>query len=117
MSNGQNIGQFSGDMDRNEVEIDLNKFMALLQEKSELKERIRELEDINKSAGQNADVPKRFLPCLSAGLAFYMSIKRPGVDAGKITFLKQNYEELLERALTEDSERASIFFKPKLRAV
>ena len=80
-------------------------------------EKIRELEDINKSAGQNADVPKRFLPCLTAGLAFYMSIKRPGVDAGKITFLKQNYEELLERALTEDSERASIFFKPKLRAV
>ena len=32
-------------MDRNEVEIDLNKFMALLQEKSELKDRIRELED------------------------------------------------------------------------
>ena len=42
-----NMGQFSGDMDRNEVEIDLNKFMALLQEKSELKDRIRELEDIN----------------------------------------------------------------------
>ena len=40
-------GQFAGDMDRNEVEIDLNKFMALLQEKSELKDRIRELEDIN----------------------------------------------------------------------
>ena len=80
-------------------------------------EKISELQDINKSAGQNADVPKRFLPCLSAGLAFYMSIKRPGVDAGKITFLKQDYEELLERALTEDSERASIFFKPKLRAV
>ena len=38
-------GGFSGDMDRNEVEIDLNKFMALLQEKSELKDRIRELED------------------------------------------------------------------------
>ena len=40
-------GQFAGDMDRNEVEIDLNKFMALLQEKSELKDRIRELDDIN----------------------------------------------------------------------
>ena len=39
-------GGFNGDMDRNEVEIDLNKFMSLLQEKSELKERIRELEDI-----------------------------------------------------------------------
>ena len=40
-----NMGGFSGDMDRNEVEMDLNKFMALLQEKSELKDRIRELED------------------------------------------------------------------------
>ncbi len=41
-----NMGGFSGDMDRNEVEIDLNKFMELLQEKSQLKDRIRELEDI-----------------------------------------------------------------------
>jgi hypothetical protein len=40
------MGGFSGDMDRNEVEIDLNKFMELLQEKSALKDRIRELEDI-----------------------------------------------------------------------
>ena len=38
-------GRFGGDMDRNEVEIDLNKFMELLQEKSALKDRIRELED------------------------------------------------------------------------
>ncbi len=47
MSNGNYppSGGFSGDMDRNEVEIDLNKFMSLLQEKSELKDRIRELED------------------------------------------------------------------------
>ena len=37
--------RFSGDMDRNEVEIDLNKFMELLQEQSKLKDRIRELED------------------------------------------------------------------------
>jgi hypothetical protein len=46
MSDGD--GRFGGDMDRNEVEIDLNKFMALLQEKSELKDRIRELEDEKK---------------------------------------------------------------------
>ena len=45
MQNNNMMGGFSGDMDRNEVEIDLNKFMALLQEKSELKDRIRELED------------------------------------------------------------------------
>ena len=38
-------GRFGGDMDRNEVEIDLSKFMELLQEKSALKDRIRKLED------------------------------------------------------------------------
>ena len=43
--NNMGMGGFSVDMDRNEVEIDLAKFMALLQEKSELKDRIRELED------------------------------------------------------------------------
>ena len=37
--------KFSGDMSRNEVEIDLSKFMELLQEQSRLKDRIRELED------------------------------------------------------------------------
>ena len=45
MSDYPPTGRFGGDMDRNEVEIDLNKFMALLQEKSELKDRIRDLED------------------------------------------------------------------------
>src|SRR5210317_588595 len=45
MNNNMGMSSVSGDMDRNEVEIDLNKFMAILQEKSELKHRIRELED------------------------------------------------------------------------
>ena len=74
-------------------------------------EKISELQDVNKSEGQNADLPKRFLPPLTSGLAFYMGTKRPGVTAEKLSFLKSNYEELLARALTEDSERASIFFK------
>jgi len=37
-------GRFGGDMDRNEVEMDLNKFMAMIQEISELKDKIRDLE-------------------------------------------------------------------------
>ena len=77
-------------------------------------EKISELTDINKSATQNADVPKRFLPCLSAGLAFYMSMKRANVPPQKITFLKQNYEELLNRALMEDSEKASLYILPRI---
>ena len=37
--------QFSGDMSRNEVEIDLNKFMAMVQEIGELKTTIMEMEN------------------------------------------------------------------------
>jgi len=37
--------QFSGDMSRNEVEIDLNKFMAMVAEIGELKQKIMEMEN------------------------------------------------------------------------
>ena len=39
-------GRFSGDIDRNEVDIDLTRFMAMIEETNQLKERIRELEDV-----------------------------------------------------------------------
>ena len=37
--------QFQGDMSRNEVEIDLNKFMAMVSEIGELKAKIMEMEN------------------------------------------------------------------------
>ena len=77
-------------------------------------ETISELEDVDKSAIQNADIPKRFLPPLTCGLAYYMSMKRPGVDPNRIVMLKQNYEEVLGRAFTEDRQRASLFLLPRL---
>lgn len=77
-------------------------------------EGIRQLEDVNKSADQNADVPVRFLPPLTCGLAYYLSMKRPGIPPDRIQMLKMNYEELLMRAMEEDRERASIYFKPKI---
>ena len=40
--------RFSGDMDRNEVEMDLNKFMDMVREISDLKDKIRELESDSK---------------------------------------------------------------------
>jgi len=78
---------------------------------------ISELQDVNKSAIQNADLPKRFLPCLTCGLAYYMSMKRPLVPENRIMLLKANYEELLMRAMEEDRERVSMFIRPKLRYV
>ena len=75
---------------------------------------ISELQDVNRSAGQNADMPKRFLPPLTCGLAYYMSMKRPGVEGQRIQMLKMNYEELFSRAMLEDRERASMYVVPKL---
>tara|TARA_R100000664_G_C2684750_1_gene91267 strand:- start:296 stop:673 length:378 start_codon:yes stop_codon:yes gene_type:complete len=40
--------RFSGDTSRNEVELDLSKFMSMVQEISDLKEKIRELESDSK---------------------------------------------------------------------
>jgi len=78
---------------------------------------VSETQDTNKSAIQNADVPKRFLPCLTMGLAYYMSLKRPLVQEGRISLLKTNYEELLARAMEEDRQRASMHLVPRLRYV
>ena len=75
---------------------------------------ISELQDVDKSAEQNADLPKRFLPPLTCGLAYYMSMKRPGVEGQRIQMLKMNYEELLSRAMLEDRERAAMHVIPRL---
>ena len=80
-------------------------------------EGVRELEDVNKSAEQNADLPKRFLPPLTCGLSYYLSMKTPGIEGDRIGMLKSNYEELLGRALEEDRQRANLFLKPRLRSV
>ena len=74
----------------------------------------KQLEDVNKSAGQNAQVPKRFLPALTCGLSYYLSMKRPGIPMDRIQMLKANYEEKLAFAMEEDRERASMFIRPRL---
>jgi len=78
---------------------------------------VSELQDIDKSAIQNADVHKSFLPCLTTGLAYSMSLKRPGVDLTRIQLLKSNYEEILSRALLANRETAVMKVLPRLRYV
>ena len=77
-------------------------------------EGVRELEDVDRSAEQNADMPKRFLPPLTCGLSYYLSMKTPGTPPDRIGMLKSNYEQLLLSAMSEDRERANLFLKPKL---
>jgi hypothetical protein len=80
-------------------------------------EAIRQVQDANKSFNQNADSPVRFLPCLTAGLAYYMGLKRPNIPGERLTLLKQNYEELLMRAMEDNKDRASLMVKPRLRYI
>ena len=78
-------------------------------------ELIRYMQDVNRSAIQTPDVSRRFLPCLSAGVAYYMSMKRPNVDMERIAMIKTEYEERLSRALEEDRERVSLLIRPQVR--
>ena len=57
-----------------------------------------------------ADVVFRFIPCMVAGLAYYLSMKyNPQV-------VQQNkliYEDELQRALVEDGQRTSVYITPQ----
>ena len=64
----------------------------------------------------NQEIPFRFLPCLVAGLAYYLSLKIP--NAGDRTqFLKQEYEEQWMLASTEDREKADLRLAPRYQHI
>jgi hypothetical protein len=74
--------------------------------------RMRRLQDAGTGV-TTQDIPFRFIPCMAAGLAFYMAQKIPGVDPLRIPFLKSEYEEQFKLAADEDREKASIRFVPR----
>ena len=56
------------------------------------------------------DIVYRFLPCMCSGLAYYLSLKKaPQLTQG----LKLFYEDELQRALTEDGQRTSVYISPQ----
>ena len=71
-------------------------------------DRMRRIEDVD-TMTNTADVPFRFYPCLTAGLAYYLSMKR----APALTkMMKAVYEEEFERAAAEDRDRTSLSLTP-----
>ena len=58
----------------------------------------------------NAEIPFRFLPCMTAGLAYYIAMKKA---PDRIQLLKQVYEDEFQRAANTDGERTSVFLTPK----
>ena len=59
----------------------------------------------------DADVPYRFVPCMTAGLAYYLAIKNA---PDRVQMLKMLYEDELQRALQEDGSSSSTYISPKV---
>ena len=74
--------------------------------------RLRRIQDAG-SGVENADVNFRFLPCLVAGLAYYIAQKDPEL-APRISMLQTEYERQFDLAAQEDREKASISLVPRM---
>ena len=73
--------------------------------------RLRRMQDAGGGV-KTMDIPFRFLPCLAAGLAYYLALKVPG-GAERLMVLKQQYDEAWQLAADEDREKAAIRFVPR----
>ncbi len=72
---------------------------------------MRRIQDAG-SGVNTMDVPFRFVPCLVAGLAYYIAIKIPeGIN--RLDILKSQYDEAWNLAANEDQDRASVRFVPR----
>jgi len=73
--------------------------------------RMRRIQDAGNGVN-NQDIPFRMLPCLVAGLAYYLSLKIPEA-MNRIEMLKASYEEQWTLASAEDREKASLRLAPR----
>ncbi len=72
---------------------------------------IQRVEDTGSPASNNVDIPARFLPCMAAGLAYYISVKRPEAS-DRAPLLKQIYDEQWDLAADADRDKSSFFMVP-----
>lgn len=73
--------------------------------------RMRRIQDAGNGVN-TMDVPFRFLPCLVAGLSYYLSMKIPGAIE-RMPALKAQYDEAWLQAADEDRDRSAVRFVPR----
>lgn len=74
--------------------------------------RLRRIQDAGNGVNTQ-DIPFRMLPCLVAGLAYYLALKLPEA-LPRVEMLKMSYEEQWNLASSEDREKASLRIAPRL---
>ena len=72
---------------------------------------VRRIQDADTLQNTNG-IPFRFLPCLVAGLAYYISMKKA---PDRIQILKSVYEEEFQRASDEDEDRVPLKLTPDIK--
>jgi hypothetical protein len=77
--------------------------------------RMKRIDDVGGGAS-TMGVPFRFIPCMVAGLAYYLALKVPG-GTERLMVLKQQYDEAWSLAAEEDRERAAIRLVPRRMAI
>jgi hypothetical protein len=75
--------------------------------------RLRRMQDAGTGGAFEQDVPFRFIPCMIAGLAYQIAMKKPEVSPDRIMMLKQDYEQQFQLAADEDRDKASVRFVPR----
>ena len=74
--------------------------------------RMRRIQDAGAGGTATQDIPFRFLPCLTAGLAYYLALKIPEA-LPRLEVLKAMYDEAWELAAGEDREKAADRLVPR----
>jgi hypothetical protein len=74
--------------------------------------RMRRIQDAGTGI-RTQDIPFRFIPCMTAGLAYQLSNKMPGVTSERVMMLKADYEQQWQLAADEDRETAAIRIVPR----
>ena len=73
--------------------------------------RMRRIQDAGNGVN-TMDLPFRLIPCMVAGLSYYVAMKVPG-GVERLQILKQQYDEAWQLAADEDREKASVRFVPR----
>jgi len=71
---------------------------------------VKRIEDVDTLAN-TTDAPFRFLPCIVAGLAYYIAMKKA---PDRVQLLKAVYEEEFQRAADEDEDRVPLKLQPSI---
>jgi|TARA_R110000796_G_scaffold26889_3_gene74216 hypothetical protein len=74
---------------------------------------VKRIEDVGTVASNNADVPTRYLPCLTYALAYNLACKSPEAIQ-RVPMIRQRYMELWDEASDADREKAAVRFVPDL---